>query len=138
MIGLEYLQGSSDAEYEKLAEPFHKEMDFAFFASNFGYSKADYNAITKKEQAFLIKAIETRIVSQTTLMYNAIYTAVYNAMRPKNKRALKLWIKPKTQRANMQTASENLRIVNEVEEKEGKGWIDQIYRANGMKRPERW
>ena len=33
------------------------------------------------------------------------------------------------------TYKQTLKIINEVEQKEGKGWVDIIYRKNGIRRP---
>lgn len=74
-------------------------------------------------------------MSDTTFIYNAVFTAMYNVNRKKNKRALKLWRKAKVQKADMEVIHDNLRIIKEVEEREGKSWIDLIYQKNGMKKP---
>lgn len=71
------------------------------------------------------------------MMYNAAFTAEYNVNRKKNKRALKLWKKARTRKADMEAIHDNLAVIREVEEKEGKGWIDVIYQKNGLKKPER-
>lgn len=110
-------------------------MDFAFFVANFGYSKSDYESLTRKEKAFIYKAWENKLVSDNTYLYHAVFTAVYNATRQKRKRALKLWRKSKVKKADSETVSENLEIVREVESKEGKTWVDKIYKANGLKKP---
>lgn len=112
-------------------------MDFAFFAVNFGYSKADYEALTPREKIFLLKAWENKLVSDTTFIYNAVFTASYNVNRGRRKRALKLWRKARVQKADMDVVSENLGIIREVEACEGKGWVDLIYERNGLKKPER-
>ena len=98
-------------------------MDFAFFVANFGYSRTDYDALTRKEKMFIYKAWENKLVADSTHLYNAT--------RQKRKRALKLWRKNKVKKANAETVSENLEIVREVEANEGKSWIDKIYQANG-------
>lgn len=95
---------------------------------NFGYSRTDYDALTRKEKMFIYKAWENKLVADSTHLYNAVFTAVYNATRQKRKRALKLWRKNKVKKANAETVSENLEIVREVEANEGKSWIDKIYR----------
>lgn len=110
-------------------------MDFAFFVANFGYSRTDYDALTRKEKMFIYKAWENKLVADSTHLYNAVFTAVYNGTRQKRKRALKLWRKNKVKKANAETVSENLEIVREVEANEGKSWIDKIYQANGLKKP---
>lgn len=126
-----------DPELDRIAEPYRKDMDFAFFAVNFGYSKADYEALTPREKIFLLKAWENKMVSDTTFIYNAVFTASYNVNRGKRKRALKLWRKARVQKADMDVISENLGIIREVEAREGKGWVDLIYERNGLKKPER-
>lgn len=137
LISFEYLSSDPDPEYARVAEPYRNDMDFAFFAVNFGYSKNDYELLTPKERAFLYKAWEDRTVLQTTFLYNAVFTATYNVNRPKRKRALKLWRKARTQKADMDTIIDNIAIVEEVEKTEGKSWIDRIYQKNGLKIPRR-
>ena len=63
-------------------------------------------------------------MSDTTFIYNAVFTAMYNVNRKKNKRALKLWRKAKVQKADMEVIHDNLRIIKEVKrEKESRGLI---------------
>ena len=137
LIQFEYLSSEPNPELDRIAEPYHKDMDFAFFVVNFGYSKADYEALTPREKIFILKAWENKLVSDTTFIYNAVFTASYNVNRGKRKRALKLWRKAKVQRADMDVISENLAIIREVESREGKSWVDLIYERNGLKKPER-
>lgn len=133
LIEYEYFSGEPDPDYEKIAKPYQKEIDFAFFAVNFGYSKSDYEELTPKEKAFIYKAWEEKIVSDSYHVYNAVFTATYNVNRGKNKKALKLWRKAKVRKADMEIIQDNLKIIREVEQKEGTAWIEKIYRANGMK-----
>ena len=135
LIEFEYFSNDTDPGDEKLVTSYRKELDFAFFAVNFGYSKADYEMLTPKEKAFIYKAWEDKIVGESYRFYNAAFTAAYNVNRPKRKRALSLWKKKKVQKANTEIVFENLKIVKEVEEKEGKGWVDIIYKKNGLRRP---
>ena len=116
----------------KIAESYQREIDFAFFVVNFGYSKADYEALTPKEIAFIRKAWETKMVTESYNMYSAAFTACYNANRPKRKKALKLWKKAKVKKADMEIIQENMQTIREVEEREGKGWVSAIYKANHM------
>lgn len=74
-------------------------------------------------------------MSDTTFIYNAVFTATYNVNRKKNKRALKLWRKARVRKADKEVIQDNLKIILEVEEKEGKSWIAQIYRENGLPAP---
>ena len=55
--------------------------------------------------------------------------------RKKNKRALKLWRKARVRKADKEVIHDNIKIILQVEEKEGKSWIAQIYRANGLPVP---
>lgn len=137
LIEYEYFSCESDPEYSKLAKPYQKEIDFAFFAVNFGYSKSDYEELTPKEKAFIYKAWEEKIVSDSYQIYNAVFTATYNCNRKKGKRALKLWKKAKVRKADMETVHNNLAIIKEVDRKEGTSWVDKIYRANGLPLPKK-
>lgn len=75
---------------------------------------------------------ENKTVSDSYHVYNAVFTATYNVNRKKNKRALKLWKKVKMKRADIEVISENMKVIKEVEQKEGLSWVDEIYRANGF------
>lgn len=129
------MDGEEDKEYNKLAEPYRKDLDFAFFVVNFGYSPSDYEALTPRQKAFIYKAWEDKTVSDTTQIYNAVFTAFYNVNRGKNKRALKLWKKRAVQNADMDIVNENMDVIHEIEKAEGKGWIDRVYAANGIPSP---
>lgn len=112
-------------------------MDFAFFAANFGYSRADYDALTMREKVFIYKAWETREISLIMSVYNAAFTAFYNVNRKKGKRALEPIKKRRSKRADMQEVKYNLETAKTVAKNEGTSWVDKIYRANGLKPPER-
>ena len=116
-----------------MAKPYKDVMDFAFFAVNFHYSKADYMALTPAEKAFIYKAWEDKTVSDTTLIRGAVLNAVSNALRKKNARFRKLWKKANAP-SDKERALADIKIAEEVERKEGKGWIDKILRANGFKK----
>lgn len=83
---------------------------------------------------FLRKAWEDKIISDSYMIYNAVFTAFYNVSRKKNKKALKLWKKNKGRKANEEVVAQNMKIIREVEQKEGKEWIEIILKANGLKR----
>lgn len=118
-----------------MAEPFREEIDFAFFAVNFGYSKRDYLELTDTERMFIYKAYENKEVSWSTLVRDAVFNAVGNALRKKNKKFQKLW-KKRSKKADKELIRETTVTIMEIEQKE-KGWIDRIYKANGMKKPRR-
>ena len=107
-------------------------MDFAFFVVNFGYSKSDYDSLTLREKAFIYKAWEDKTVRDSYNMYNAVFTATYNVNRPKRKRALKLWKKSRIRKADMDTVKHIESTIHDIDAKEGKGWIDVVYAANGL------
>ena len=80
----------------------------------------------------LKKLGKDKMVSDSYNMYNAMFKASYNVQRPKRKRALKLWQKSRTKKADMEVVQDNLRIVKEVEQNEGMNWVKQIYKANNL------
>lgn len=118
-----------------MAKPYRNVIDFAFFAVNFHYSKADYMALTPTEKAFIYKAWEDKTVSDSTLIRDAVLNAVSNALRKKHSPFKKLW-KKLQQKADTEKAKDDIKIALEIEEKEGKGWVDRIYKAAGLKRKE--
>lgn len=73
------------------------------------------------------------MVSDNTLLRNAVLNAVSNALRKKNARFRELW-KKVARPIDKDQAVENVKIVKEIEEKEGKGWVDKVLRANGFVR----
>ncbi len=70
-----------------------------------------------REKAFIYKAWEEKTVADSYHTYNAVFTATYNVNRKKNKRALKLWRKQQIRKADMEVIHDNLKVINEVEEK---------------------
>ena len=118
-----------------MAKPYQDQIDFAFFVVNFGYSKEDYNALSETEKLFIRKAWENYTVSWSTLVRDAVFNGVGNALRKKGKRFQKLW-KKRARKADKDLIRENTKTIMEIEEKE-KGWIDRIYAANGWKKPNR-
>lgn len=108
-------------------------MDFAFFAVNFHYSRADYNALTPTEKAFIYKAWEDKTVSDSTLIRDSVLNAVSNALRKKHSPFKKLWKKIQ-RKVDKEKARDDMKIAMEIEEKEGKSWVDKVYKAAGLKR----
>lgn len=104
-------------------------MDFAFFAVHFGYSKSDYNALTPRERAFILKAYETKTVNESTLLRDAVFNAINNAIRKKRKAFHKLW-KKAPRLISDEEFENNKDIVYEVEKKEGKNWAAELMRRN--------
>ena len=115
-----------------MARDYQDEIDLAFFVVNFGYTKADYEALTKKEKAFIYKAWENKIVSETTHISNAVTVAVSNAYRKKNKKPIQLWKKRQVKIDSSDMRGLIVRM-RDREESVGKSWVDKIYRANGRR-----
>lgn len=134
LVELDYFKSTEkDPEYDELAKPYRREMDFAFFVVNFGYTKRDYLELTNLEKAFIYKAWESKKVSDSTLEYNAVFTANYNLNRKKGKRPLKLF-RSVSKKVDKEVLDENRVIIKEIEKEEGKGWLELIYKANGLMR----
>ncbi len=104
-------------------------MDFAFFAVHFGYSKSDYNALTMRERAFILKAYETKTVRESTLLRDAVYNAINNALRKKGKAFRKLW-KKAPRMISDEEFEENKSIVYEIQEKESGNWAAELMRRD--------
>lgn len=137
LIEFEYFgSNKTDNEYGKKAESFQREIDFAFFAVNFGYCKSDYEALTPTEKAFIYKAWEDKKVMDGSQMYKSVYTAYYNCNRPKNKKALKLWTR-QGHKADKAAVGDAIQTAKAADANDGNLWIDKIYKANGLKLPER-
>nr|WP_212921306.1 phenylalanine racemase [Ornithinibacillus bavariensis] len=118
-----------------MAKSYEKERDFAFFAVNFGYSKRDYNELTELEKRFIYKAYETRLISEMTHLRNAVLNAVNNALRKKNKRFIELY-KKKQEKADKEYNENAIKVILEIEERKGKSWVDRVYQATGVKKPQ--
>lgn len=129
---MEYFAGETDSSDDNVSGPYREDLDFAFFVVNFGYSRADYDALTRRQKAFIYKAWENRLISENTLLYNAMFAATYNVNRPKRKPPLKLWKKSGMRTADPEVVQENMQIVREVEQKEGNAWIQKIHAAAGI------
>ena len=137
LVEFEYLNGvEKDYEYEEIAKDYQNEIDFAFFVVNFGYSKEEYESLTAKEKLFIYKAYENKIVTNTTLIRDSVLNAINNALRKKGKKFQALW-KKKQKLVDKDILKEHLKIVEETEAKEGKSWVDKIYKANRLKKPKR-
>lgn len=134
LVDFEYFeQDTPDEEYSKLAKDYQGEIDFAFFVVNFGYTKADYESLTLRDKIFIYKAWENKIVSDSSHTRNAFMNGYLNARRKKGKKFIELW-KKKQKRLNKEVAKENKNLIMNIEEGEGKSWVDLIYKENGLMR----
>lgn len=99
----------------------------------FGYTKADYNALTPTEKMFILKAYEDKVVSDSSVLAKAVSNAVYNTLRKKGKPPQKLW-KKQPKQTNPEQRKAELAEILEADRKMGTAWVDAVYAANGRKR----
>lgn len=125
-----------DRQLRHLRDEYALSIDFAFFVVNYGYSKSEYEELTPMDRVFIRKAHEDKVVSESQMMSTAVTNAIGNAWRKKNQEVEPLW-KKKQKKLNKEIAFDTLEKVLEVEENEGKGWLDILYAKNGMKKPRR-
>lgn len=120
----------------KLAEPFQNEMELAFFVVEIGMSKKEYESLTETEKMFIRKRHEQKFINETTWLRNAVLNATVNANRGKNKKFRDLFPK-KLQRVDKEYNENAVKTILKMEKENGKGWVDLIYRRNGMKPPQK-
>ncbi|GIO27724.1 hypothetical protein [Ornithinibacillus bavariensis] len=68
-------------------------------------------------------------------MRNAVLNAVNNALRKKNKRFIELY-KKKQEKADKEYNENAIKVILEIEERKGKSWVDRVYQATGVKKPQ--
>ena len=100
-------------------------MDLAFFVANFGYTKAEYEALTPVEAAFIKKAWEQKFVRDIGYINGAIMNAVYNANRGK-KSFKKFWSKQSSYAVDADEMRMTLESAMRAEKKKGFGWFEKI------------
>ncbi|KAA0565344.1 phenylalanine racemase [Bacillus sp. CH30_1T] len=96
-------------------------------------SREEFDNLTDKEKMFIKKEHENKFISDTTWLRNAVLNAEANINRGKNKKFLELF--PRKQVANKEYNENAIKNIIEMEETNGKSWVDRIYKANGMKKP---
>ena len=74
-----------------------------------------------------------KTVSENTHRRNAFLNAYTNANRKKNSRFIELYKKAQ-EKADKEYNQNAIATITEMEERDGKSWVDKLYRANGMKR----
>lgn len=99
---------------------------------NFGTSKADYLSMTELEKAFIRKEYESKTVFQNTQLRDAFYNAYVNANRKKNAKFQELY-KKKQEKADIEYNENAIKTIEEMEERDGKSWVEKIYKAAGLK-----
>lgn len=121
---------------EEQARSYADERDLAFFVVNFGYSKREYGELTELEKTFIRKEYETKTVNDMTHLRNAVLNAMNNANRGKNKKFIDLF-KRKQAKADIEYNKNAIEVILEVEEKEGKSWVDKVYERAGQRKPQK-
>lgn len=116
-----------------MARDFSYEKDLAFFVVQTGLSRSEFDMLTEKEKMFIRKEHENKFIKDTTWMRNAVLNAEANINRKKNKRFIDLF--PKKNKADKEYNENAVKSILEMEEHNGKSWVDQVYKANGMKKP---
>ncbi|GGD03716.1 phenylalanine racemase [Enterococcus wangshanyuanii] len=106
----------------------------AFFVVNFGYTKSAYLELTETEKSFIRKEYERKTINDATYLRDSVLNAVSNAMRKKGSKFQELF-KKKQSKADVAFNEQAMDVVLEVEERDGKSWVDQIYHANGLRTP---
>lgn len=117
-----------------MQKPYLDVIDFAFFVVNFGYSREDYDNLTNTERLFIRKAYENKVVSDTTLIRDAVCNAMHNAYRKKGAAFMELWKERKP--VDKKEVKADMAFVARVEKKEA-GWVDMIYQNAGLKKPKK-
>lgn len=116
-----------------MARDFSYEKELAFFIVQIGMSREEFDNLTDKEKMFIKKEHENKFISDITWMRNAVLNAEANINRGKNKKFIELF--PRKQVANKEYNENAIKNIIEMEEANGKSWVDRIYKANGMEKP---
>lgn len=90
--------------------------------------------MTETEKAFIYKAYETKLVNEMTHIRNAVLNAVNNAFRKKNKKFIELF-KRKQAKVDKEYNENAIKVITEIEKRDGKSWIDRIYKEAGLNKP---
>jgi alanine-alpha-ketoisovalerate/valine-pyruvate aminotransferase len=90
--------------------------------------------LTNTERLFIRKAYENKVVSETTLIRDAVYNAMHNAYRKKGASFMELWKERKP--VDKKEVQADMTLVAKIEKKEA-GWIDMIYRNAGLRKPKK-
>lgn len=135
MIAYEYFrtggQGSSINQKEaEEAKSYQYDRDLAFFVVNFHYTPAEYDALTPRQRAFIMKAYENKVVTDTTWIRDAVLNAEYNVKRKKHKPFRKLW--NRILQVKKEDAKAEIDIIKKIDAKE-KGWVQLIYKNSGIR-----
>lgn len=74
---------------------YHTELDYAFFAVKFGWTREQYDKLTLVERLFIMKEIEEQTVRDQGILQSTIEIAISNVLRKKGKKYRRLFKKLK-------------------------------------------
>lgn len=135
MIAYEYFRtgGQESSINQKEAEEaksYQYDRDLAFFVVNFHYTPAEYDALTPRQRAFIMKAYENKVVTDTTWIRDAVLNAEYNVKRKKHKPFRKLW--NRILQVKKEDAKAEIDIIKKIDAKE-KSWVQLVYKNSGIR-----
>lgn len=76
-----------------MVEPFSDQSEYAYFAVRFGWTRAQYLAITPVERAFIRKEIERQTVRDQEILQSTLEIAMANAFGKKGRKRKTLFKK---------------------------------------------
>lgn len=92
--------------------------------------------MTELEKGFIRKEFESHTVFKNTQLRDAVFNATINANRKKGKQFQPLY-KKKQAKADVEYNTNAIETIKKVEERDGKSWVDKIYRAIGRRTPKK-
>lgn len=127
----DYTPTHDDIRKAELAKNFSYERDLAFFVVQIGMSRKEFDKLTEKEKMFIKKEHENKFISETTWFRNAVLNAEANANRKKSAKFIELFPK-KQAKADKEYNEDAIQIILEMENKNGKTWVEKVYKANNI------
>lgn len=90
--------------------------------------------MTELERAFIRKEYEDHVVFTNNQFRDAFYNAYVNANRKKNSKFQELY-KKRQEKADIEFNQNAIETIEKMEERDGKSWVEKVYRASGMRKP---
>lgn len=88
--------------------------------------------MTELEKAFIRKEYESKVIFENTQRRDAVFNAYVNANRKKNSKFQPLY-KKKQEKADVEFNKNAVKTIEEIEKRDGKSWVQKIYKAAGLK-----
>lgn len=129
LVKLEYLGVENEnVQINEKSKRYEKERTLAFFVVNFGYTKKEFEQLTKLEIQFILKAWENKLVLETQLMANAFLNSHVNAYRKKGKKIIPLWKKNK-KKSDVVLLKKQYENILEHEKTQSRDWVFKLYES---------